>query len=393
MAASLTNDRGNTDRLAILLDECRHMGLPVLPPDVNESALSFTPTDEGIRFGMTAIKNVGEGAAEQIAATRASGGPFRDLFGLCARIDLRLVNRRVLESLIAAGAMDSLQGHRAQQLAALDLALKAAQRTQEERQRGQISLFGTSQVDTVLTGQEQELPAVDPWPDAEKLAQERELLGFYISGHPLDPYARDLRLLTTLTSELGQLQDGAPLRVGGLVTRVARHSDRNNQPYAFITVEDAAGAAEVAFFSEVYATHQDLVQPGAALLVEGRLTQRNGRTGLQAEHAMSLAEARQQLTRALNISLDSQLIRDDLLKQVRAVCEQHKGSCELVLCVRREDSQEATVRSRTLRVNPCDELLQQLEELVGPRRIRLSVTPPGARPQAAPGPRRFRAAG
>ena len=244
-----------------------------------------------------------------------------------------------------------------------------------------------------MLGPKQELPAVDPWPEAERLAQERELLGFYLSGHPLDPYARDLRMLVTPTTELGQQQEGAPLRVGGLVTRVARHSDKNNQPYAFITLEDLAGTAEVAFFSEAYAAYQSLIEPGAAVLVEGRLTQRNGRTGLQADYAVALAEARRQLTRSVSVSLDCQLVREDLLRQVRAACERHKGGCELVLCVRRTDSQETSVRSRTVRVDPCDALLQQLEDLVGQRRIRLSVHPPGGRAQAAAGPRRLRAAG
>ncbi len=393
MAASLTNDRNNTERLAVLLDECRRMGLAILPPDVNESALNFTPTDAGIRFGIAAIKNVGEAAAERIIAAREAGGPFGDLFAFCARVDLRVVNRRVLESLIAAGAMDSLEGHRAQQLAVLDQAMKMGQRAQEERQRGQISLFAGAEAGSPGPSSRQPnhtLPEVTPWTDAQKLAKEHELLGFYVSGHPLDPHAADLRSLATPVAQIAPGDEGGLLRLGGLVTRLSRHSDRKGQTYAFITLEDLTGSVDVAFFSEAYAACRDLLQEGAAVLLEGRASQRHGRLSVQAERAWPLAEARQHLTRALCLLLDGQQACGEVLKRLREACEQHPGKCAVVLRVRcRAGQAEATVRSRTVRVNPCDELLGKLESIVGPGHLRLATVPMAAHAPAAE-QRRFR---
>jgi DNA polymerase III subunit alpha len=390
MAASLTNDRNNTDRLTILLDECRYMDLPILPPDVNESTLNFTPTEAGIRFGMAAIKNVGEAAVERLVEAREAGGAFRDLFDFCSRVDLRAVNRRVCESLIAAGALDSLEGHRAQLQAALDMALRSGQKIQEDRERGQISLFDTgdesvSEVDT------HELPQVAPWTDTEKLAQERELLGFYVSGHPLDPYVRDLKNFTTPLNELEQQTAGGQLRVGGLVTRVARFSDRRGQPFAFVTLEDLSGKGDVAFFSEAFASSQELLAQDAAILVEGRLSERNGRISLQADKATPLAQAREQLTRGVNIQLSATQINEEMLTGLRQLCERHSGPCELILRVDSGNGQETAVRSRTVRVSPCDELLQELEQIVGPRRTTLTMAVPETRMPQAAEDRRFRA--
>ncbi len=366
MAASLTNDRNNTDRLSILLDECRHMEIPVLPPDINESTANFTPTEGGIRFGMAAVKNVGEAAVDRIVAERESGEPFKDLFDFCARIDLHAVNRRVMESLIAAGAMDGLPGHRAQLLAALEPALKTGQRIQEERQRGQTSLFDTVASTAGTLQQTQELPEVPRWSNMELLARERDLLGFYLSGHPLNPFVRELESLTTPLAQLGQQQAGTPLRIGGLITRVARRMDRRNQPLAFVTLEDHLGdKGDIAFFSEVYAAHEQLVQQDEAILVDGKVTERNGRIGIQAETAMRLQDARSQLTRAVNIELEREHACTELLNELRQLCERHSGTCDLVLHVQRQDGAVTCVRSRNVRVEPCDELLLGIERMLG----------------------------
>ena len=375
MAASLTTDRNNTERLTVLLDECRHMEMPVLPPDVNESTLNFTSTEEGIRFGMAAIKNVGEGAAQAIVDARVEGGSFGDLFEFCARIDLHAVNRRVVESLIAAGALDSLGGHRSQQFEALDLALRAAQKVQEERERGQINLFemggnGTSEVE------KHELPEVEEWDQTEKLARERELLGFYISGHPLNPYLRDLKAFATPLTEMESQQAGLQLRVGGLITQIRQLHDRRGQPYAFITLEDMRGKGDVAFFSEAYTAHQDLLEQDRVILVEGRVTERNGRLSLQADKAIPLDQAREQLTKAVNLALPYEQVGQELLTQLRRLCERFMGDCELLLHLKNGGEKDAVVRSRSVRVKPCDELLREIDTLIGPRCTWLTMAAP-----------------
>ncbi|MEW6750239.1 MAG: DNA polymerase III subunit alpha [Candidatus Latescibacterota bacterium] len=378
MAASLTTDRNNTDRLAVLLDECRQMGIAVLPPDVNESTLNFTPTEAGIRFGLAAIKNVGEGAAQSVVDARSGGGPFGDLFDFCARIDLRAVNRRVIESLVAAGALDSLGGHRAQQLEGLDLALRSAQKAQEERERGQISLFDMGGGSAAAETERHELPAVPPWDEAEKLARERELLGFYVSSHPLNPYLRDLHAFAVPLAELEQQQPGTQVRVGGLVTRISRLHDRRGQAFAFVTLEDMHGKGDVAFFAEVYAAHQEILAQDSVILVEGRLTERGGRLGVQAERALPLPQARELLTRGVHIHLSHDGLGGEVLAELRRLCERHAGPCELVLHVCNGAEREAVVRSRSLQVTPCDELLQGIEGLLGPRRTRLTMATQGS---------------
>ncbi len=369
MAASLTLERKDTDRLTVLLDDCRRMGIPALPPDVNQSTLNFTPTDEGIRYGLAAIKNVGEGAAQSIVDTRIAEGPFTTLFEFCERIDLRAVNRRVVESLIAAGALDGLEGHRAQKMEALELALKAAGKAQEDREKGQISLFdGGGSSELVV----QELPQIEEWSEREKLAKERDLLGLYISSHPLKPYARDLKNFARPLSEIDGQLDGARLRVGGLVEGVRKLFDRRGNPFAFVTLKDLNSTGDIAFFAEVFARHQQLLVEGETILVEGRVCERNGRLSLQADSALSLKSARAELTESVTLSLPYHKVGDPLLRRLRQLCERHTGDCELWLQLKNGDEQDKMVRSKTIRVDPCDDLLRGIEELIGPRSTRLT---------------------
>ena len=368
MAASLTLERKDTDRLTVLLDECRRMGIPALPPDVNQSTLNFTPTDEGIRYGLAAIKNVGEGAAQSIVDTRIDEGSFTTLFEFCERIDLRAVNRRVVESLIAAGALDGLEGHRAQKMEALELALKAAGKAQEDREKGQISLFdGGGSSELVV----QDLPEVEEWSEREKLAKERDLLGLYISGHPLKPYARDLKNFARPLSEIEGQYNGAPLRVGGLVEEVRKLSDRHGNPIAFVTLRDLNDTGDIAFFAEAFANHQQLLVEGETILVEGRVRESKGRLSVQADRALPLKSARAELTKSVTLSLSYQKAGDPLLSRLRHLCERHMGDCELWLRLKNGDEQDKMVRSKTIRVDPCDDLLRGIEELIGPRSTRL----------------------
>ena len=379
MSASLTMDRNNTERITILLDDCRRMGIPVLPPDINESTLYFTPTDEGIRYGMAAIKNVGEGAVQSIVDTRVQDGPYGTLFEFCERIDLKAVNRRVVESLVAAGALDGVEGHRAQKLEALDLALRVAQKAQEQREKGQISLFGGGdEIEGAVELEGHELPSVEAWSEREMLAKERELLGFYVSSHPLRAYVRDLRSFATPLREMENQRDGYSMRIGGLVSQVRKLYDKRGQAFAFVTLEDMSGKGDVAFFSEAFASFESLLEEDSVIMVEGRVSERNGRLSLQAEKAMPLDAIREKMTKAVNVQLLYEEVDDELLQNLKAHCSRYKGDCELLLHLKNGGEKDAVIRSRTVRVNPCDELLQGLDEMLGNARTSLTaqIQPP-----------------
>jgi DNA polymerase-3 subunit alpha len=383
MAASLTMDRNNTDRLTILLDECRRMEIPVLPPNVNESALNFAPTPDGIHFGLAAIKNVGESAAQSIVDTRLEHGSAKTLFEFCQRLDLRTVNRRALESLIAAGALDTFEGHRAQLQEGLDLALKSAQKAQEAHNRGQISLFDVGDGNDNANELEQiPLPEVEPWGETEALAKERELLGFYISSHPLSRYSVDLEHFTQPLSDLEHKQDGERMRVGGLISRISTLNDKRGQTLAFVTLEDQADKGDVAFFSDVYESSRELIEADRVILVEGRVSERNGRKSLRAESAMPMDQARTQLTKSVDLLLPYEKINEEVLDQLLVLCQRYSGPCELRLHVQNDGQKDAVVRSRTIKVNPCDDLLKAVDHLIGPKRARLTVQHQVSRPSA-----------
>lgn len=287
MAALLTSVKDNTDRIAVYVEECRRRGIEVLPPDVNESGKDFTLVKNGIRFGLAAIKNVGEAAVDAIIEARQAGGPFKNLTDFCQRLDFRVVNRRVLESLIKAGALSSLGASRAQLMAILDSVIQLGQRTRKEKDTAQLSLFGN--------WEEEEMPAALPLPDVPEwtrrdiLAAEKEALGLYISGHPLEEYRQLLRTVTTAgAGEIRQMDEGRGVLIGGLITSLRRISTRRGDPMAFVTVEDLTGSVEVILFPRVYWEGRRLLSEGAGVLLWGQVSRDGDDTKVVADRLTSL---------------------------------------------------------------------------------------------------------
>ncbi len=299
MAALLTSETGNTAKLAKYLFECREMGIRVLSPDVNTSDLDFTPVGDAIRFGLGAIKNLGQAAVEAIVRGRQQAGRFRSLFHFCESVDLGAVNRRAIESLIKAGAMDSLGGRRAQLMAALDGAIEHGQRAWRDRQSGQVGLFAGLAEDV----SEPALPAVADWSEAETLAAEKEMLGFYVGGHPLDQYRDKIRELATHdTASLEGLERGTEVALCGMITSVQRKRNREGKPWASILVEDWQGTVEGLIFSNAYEQLADQLQPDAPVLVRGTvLPEESGPPRLNIRDITPLGLARVDLPRLISI--------------------------------------------------------------------------------------------
>jgi len=278
MAAVLSAEMGTPERVAIAVAECRRMRLEVLPPDVNESELDFTITPRGIRFGLGAVKNVGEGAAEGLIEARRAGGPFRSLEDLCARIDLQRANKRVLESLIKCGACDAF-GPRQSQLNALDATLATAQREQRDRASGQVGLFDLAATASGPLGGTEA-------PRRELLGWEKELLGIYLSEHPLTALAP--RMGDVVTAYLAELRDAGDdfVTIACVVTNARKHITKNKQLMMFAQVEDLTGSVEVTVFPRTYEATAGLWKTDEILLVLARVEQREEEPKLLCEHAV-----------------------------------------------------------------------------------------------------------
>ena len=276
LSALMTSVKDKTDKLAEYIDEAKKLGIVVLPPDVNESLVNFAVVGDRIRFGLAAVKGVGEGAVRSIIDSRESAGRFTDLFDLVRRVNPKQVNRRVFEALIKCGALDDLPGHRAQTLAALDAALEIAARAARDSERGQVSLFG--EADAAATTMAPKLPAVAPPSNRELLAWEKETLGIFVSGHPLADVQRLLvRQGATLVKDLNALQDDAPVMIAGIVTGVRRTLTKSGQQLLIAQIEDTSGVCEAIVFSKLYAQVHELFKVNAIVVVRGRLRFRERR--------------------------------------------------------------------------------------------------------------------
>ncbi|MGI6097477.1 MAG: DNA polymerase III subunit alpha [Dethiobacteria bacterium] len=270
MAALLTTSMASSDKVALYITDCRRRGIEVLPPDINESYTNFTVIGgKRIRFGLAAVKNVGLGAIESIIQAREKGGRFRSLRDFCNRVNLRVCNKKTIESLIKSGAFDSLKVHRAQLLAILDETLSRGQSFQRERDNGQLSVFA-------IMGKEEapvdNLPDIPEFSTKEKLSMEKEMLGLYISGHPLEQYSPLLEKITKLTccAELKEMRDQAQVTVGGIIQRIRSIYTKKGRPMAFLTLEDLTGEVEVIVFSNLYERQQKELEEDLPLLIKGK---------------------------------------------------------------------------------------------------------------------------
>lgn len=388
MAAALSNELGDKDKVTAYINNCGEMDLEVLPPDVNGSEQLFTVVNEReIRFGLAAIKNVGTAAVESVIANRKMGGPFKNIFDFCSRVEMRLVNKRVLESLVKSGAFDFTGLARRHNFELIDQALSLGATSQSDKARGQGSLFSE---DSAAARAEGEAGAPVPeWHQNELLAFEKELLGFYVSGHPLSHYAPTLRLFELKsTTHLDELADSAETRLGGIITSLQKKlTKKDNRPWAILEVEDLDGAVEVMVYAEAYEKTQKHLALEKAVLICGRVDKREDDPRLIAAEIYPLEEAAQRFTKAVHLHIPNNRFNVEHLEQVRDVVQRHAGALPLLLCMEQPGGEVVYLSTAPeFRVKPDDQLLHELRRLVGEHSVFLKVAVPAV-PQNGPGNR------
>jgi len=378
MTALLTSEMGNTDKLVQYLDEAKRTGLTILPPDVNESESSFTAVnDTTIRCGLGVIKNVGLSAIASIVQARNARGRFQTIRELCRDLDLRLANRKVCESLIKAGACDSMGLSRAALLAELDQAMEEAASLQKDRVRGQLTFFDELS-EASAAGAPAPTVKLRDWPESQKLAFEKALLGFYVSGHPLARYATTIKMFATATSQqLLHLEEGAVATVGGMLTKVKHTTTKKtNEQMAVCLLEDLQGDVEVLVFPNSFAQLAPSLKPNAVVFVEGRVAIRDDRPRLIAQQIVPIEQGTGKLAQAMELVL-RRTGDKMLLEELKGLLARFPGGVPIYLRV--ETAEQPSLRlklSEDFKVEPRQELLEELARLLGEESIIIKRQPP-----------------
>lgn len=343
MAAILTSEMNATEEVVKYIAECRDQGIKILPPDINKSDMNFAVVEGAIRFGLAAVKNVGEGAIESVLEVRKSGGPFESLFDFCERVDHRRVNRRVIESLIKCGAFDFPGTKRSQMMSVLGMAMEIGHKIQRDRINGQYSLFEVmSQQDAGVAYPP--LPEMKEWDESQLLHCEKEALGLFITSHPLAKYEYVLKkFANTDTMSLRGLSDGAAVRIGGLVRDYKHYNDRKGDRMAFVTLEDLSGFAEVTLFSSLFASVSDLIQKDTAIFVEGRVTKDEKAVKILGDSVIPIEKAEETWTTSVRLNLDMTSLDKEMLEKLYAILRKHKGTSSAYLHLRMPQRTETVI--------------------------------------------------
>jgi DNA polymerase-3 subunit alpha len=366
IAALLTSEMQSIDGVVKFINECRSHGIEVLPPDINSGAQSFSVMDGKIRFGLVAVKNVGEGAVEAIVAERVANGPFKSLHDFCERVDLRKVNKRVVESLIACGACDGVDLSRSRMMAALEDLLEYGQKVQKERCDPQLGLFDDGPSCSVSVTRPS-LPVLDEWSPKERLAREKESLGFYISGHPLDPYTKTMAKFCNLdTLTLAEAEDGRTVRMGGMVASKKIIRTKKEELMAFVQIEDMSGLFEVVVFPSVYGDCADLLTEGRPILVQGKLQKEEKGAKLLADAVIAMENAESLWTAEVHFSIDMADLDKDKLVRLSRIVQRYPGDCNGFLHLKIEDGLETIIAmSEQWGVQPGEALFNEVNGLLG----------------------------
>ncbi len=366
MAALMTEDMENTDKVIKNINEIRNMDVLILPPDINASTWDFTVHDNAIRFGLGAVKGVGEAAIDAIVEARQEK-PFETLHDFCEQVDLRRVNKRVVEALIKCGAFDSLNAKRAQFMAGYEDAMDAGQKFQREKESGQESLFGTEEIVTHNGQAYGQLPDVEEWPENVLLTNEKETIGFYITGHPLARHSETIKRFSTCsTADLIERRDKEEVSVCGIVTGIKLLNTRKGDRMAFVTLEDLSGFVEMVVFPETYTMAADLLNSEEPLLVRGTLDIGEEACKLLVNEVLILKDVQEKLTKLIHFRLTTPGLDESQLRALKSIMTRYRGECEpMIHLVIPNRSETVILLPDSLRLQASDEMMDDVEKLFG----------------------------
>ncbi len=375
MAALLTSVSGSTDDVVKYINECREMGIAVEPPDINVSDAYFTPHGEAIRFGLAAVKNVGHNAIESIVAARKQQGAFKSIFQFCEDVDLHLLNRRVVESLIKSGAMDPL-GRRAQLMAVIDTAMEHAQKTQKDAALGQHGLFGIFQEDDANHVAEKPLPNIPDWDEHERLANEKEILGFFITGHPLEKYQEKLldfnARTTTEICEMKSSTGKGEVLTGGILKGIRVAKSKKGDLYAQGQLEDMNGSVDILVFAEAYRRLAEKVKLSVPVLVKGGVRVEEGSNPkLLVDDITPLEQAQPKLPNHLRIKVALETASPTTIDELYALCQERKGEARVLFDLERKGDFTVVMEAEGYNVLPDRAFINRVEELCGRGSVRV----------------------
>jgi DNA polymerase-3 subunit alpha len=368
MAAMLSAEAGNTDKVVKYINEARGMGIRVLPPDVHESGLYFTPVGNDIRFGLAAVKNVGENTAIAISKTRAESGPFHGFFGFCEAVESKFINKRVLESLTKAGAFDCLGKSRGRIFAAIDQGISRGQKKAQAKAVGQGGLFlvnpGTAHAGNG-SSPETELPPAEDWIEEQQLAGEYAVLGFYISGHPLDKYAGRLKDLKAIDlSSMESRRNGEDIVVAGIIVQLRPMRSRRGARWAIFTLQDRTGVIEALAFPEAFGKLENVMKTNTPLLVKGRVAIEDVGTRLIVADARLLDQVADKAPTQLRVRVDLGTVDSGALDRLHELFGSRPGRCKVSFDLVQRDGTEATLDSGSA-VQADRELVERVREICG----------------------------
>jgi len=375
MTALLTSEKDNMDKLSVYINAATRMGIKILPPDVNSSFAKFTVVGGDIRFGLAAVKNVGQGAIDSIIEVRKTHTAFKSLYDFCEHVDSRLVNRKVIESLIKCGAFDSFEYHRSQLMSILDKALEVAGGIQKDRLNGQFSFFDTFEDQKSFRQSFQEIPNIPEWPEHQLLSHEKQMLGFYITKHPLARYEKMLSNYSTcFATELVNFKDGDEIFLGGIINK-ARFTvtKKSGEKMAIVRLEDLKGVVEVLVFPSTFQKVGALVKEDAIVFFKGRISLREEEPKLIASDIIPIDDMKSKYTKSVNIDLFSAGLEKRILDSLKSVLSNYPGGIPVYLNFSTpEDKHVTLLAGEDLRVKPSDDLVGELEQLLGEGAVNFS---------------------